>query len=156
MTNLFLLEELMKMGWGPNEMAELLSSMKRRMEEIERANKQEERERIEKNLRKILMDVGIPFNLLGRKYLLEGIIYCMENGKENTSMIAMYEYIAIKHGKTYKSVDRTMRYAIEKAFDKYNPKLEEIFGWTVHEVRGYPTNREFIKGIVSYLKTLKD
>ena len=40
--------------------------------------------------------------------------------------------------------------------DKYNPKLEEIFGWTVHEVRGYPTNREFIKGIVSYLKTLKD
>ena len=77
-----LLEELMKMGWGPNEMAELLSSMKRRMEEIERANKQEERERIEKNLRKILMDVGIPFNLLGRKYLLEGIIYCMENGKE--------------------------------------------------------------------------
>ena len=126
------------------------------MEEIERANKQEERERIEKNLRKILMDVGIPFNLLGRKYLLEGIIYCMENGKENTSMIAMYEYIAIKHGKTYKSVDRTMRYAIEKAFDKYNPKLEEIFGWTVHEVRGYPTNREFIKGIVSYLKTLKD
>ena len=39
-----LLEELMKMGWGPNEMAELLSSMKRRMEEIERANKQEERE----------------------------------------------------------------------------------------------------------------
>ena len=150
------LEELMKMGWGSKEIAELLSSLKRRVEEIERANKQEERERIEKNLRKILMDVGIPFNLLGRKYLLEGIIYCMENGKENTSMIAMYEYIAIKHGKTYKSVDRTMRYAIEKAFDKYNPKLEEIFGWTVHEVRGYPTNREFIKGIVSYLKTLKD
>ena len=151
-----LLEELMKMGWGPNEMAELLSSMKRRMEEIERANKQEERERIEKNLRRLLMDVGISFNLRGRKYLLEGIMYCMENEKENTSMRAMYEYVATKHEKTYKSVDRAMRYAIEKSFDRYNPKLEEIFGWTVHEVRGCPTNSEFITGVVSYLKTLKD
>ena len=42
-----LLEELMKMGWGSKEIAELLSSLKRRVEEIERANKQEERERIE-------------------------------------------------------------------------------------------------------------
>lgn len=151
-----LLEELMKMGWGSKEIAELLSSLKRRVEEIERANKQEERERIEKNLRKTLKDIGISFNLLGRKYLLDGIMYCMKNEQENTSIRIMYEYVAAKHEKTYKSVERAIRYVIEKAFDKYNPKLEEIFGWTVHEVRGTPTNTEFIIGMISYLETLKD
>lgn len=149
-----LVNELIEMGWGAEEFSELLTSLKKRIEEENKLRQQEKREKMEFYARRALEEVGISFNLIGRRYLLTAIMYCVDREQERVPLQTVYYYIARKYEVDERNVERVIRYAIGRAFDNYNPNLEKIFGYTVHNLRGTTTNGEFIYGLTTYVKTL--
>lgn len=151
-----LINELIDMGWRTEDFAELLNSLKKMVEEENKFRKQERREKIEFYARRTLEDVGIPFNLTGRRYLLTAIIYCVDRDEERIPLQLVYYHVAFKYGVSKENVERVIRYAIECAFDNYNLNLEKIFGYTVHKSRGVTKNGEFIYGLSSHVRTLVD
>ena len=65
----------------------------------------------------------------------------------------IYQEIAKKNYTTPSRVERAIRHAIEVAWSKGNKeKIDKIFGYTVDDNKGRPTNSEFIAMIVDNLK----
>ena len=57
----------------------------------------------------------------------------------------LYPEIAKKNGTTASRVERAIRHAIEVAWDRGDvDTLNSYFGYTIHNLRGKPTNSEFI------------
>ena len=64
--------------------------------------------------------------------------YTVQRGDTLTS-------IAKKFGTTSSRVERAIRHAIEVAWDRGDvDTLNSYFGYTIHNLRGKPTNSEFI------------
>ena len=58
---------------------------------------------------------------------------------------ALYPAVAKKYGTTASRVERAIRHAIEVAWDRGDLEtLQRYFGYTVSNVKGKPTNSEFI------------
>ena len=65
----------------------------------------------------------------------------------------LYPDIAKKYHTTPNSVERAIRHAIEVAWGRGDmDAIEEIFGYTIKEGRGKPTNSEFIALISDRLR----
>ena len=61
--------------------------------------------------------------------------------------------IAEEFGTTGTRVERTIRHAIEEAWNRGNMEVHHrVFGYTISNSKGMPTNKEFITGVVEYLK----
>ena len=57
----------------------------------------------------------------------------------------LYPEIAKRNGTTASRVERAIRHAIEVAWDRGDvDTLNSYFGYTIHNLRGKPTNSEFI------------
>ena len=57
----------------------------------------------------------------------------------------LYPEIAKQHGTTASRVERAIRHAIEVAWDRGDvDTLNSYFGYTIHNLRGKPTNSEFV------------
>ena len=57
----------------------------------------------------------------------------------------LYPAVARKFGTTASRVERAIRHAIEVAWDRGDLEtLQKYFGYTVSNVKGKPTNSEFI------------
>ena len=57
----------------------------------------------------------------------------------------VYFLVARKYATKEWSVERNVRYAIEKTWEKGDiQKILDVFGYTVDKERGKPTNREFL------------
>ena len=101
----------------------------------------------------IIQELGIPANIKGYKYLREAII-CTTNDMDiiNAVTKVLYPEVARKFGSTPSRVERAIRHAIEVAWDRGNIELlQKFFGYTVSNVRGKPTNSEFIAMIADRL-----
>ena len=101
----------------------------------------------------VLHEIGVPAHIKGYQYLREAIRLTVENGEYINSVTKLL-YPAI--AKTYKStparVERAIRHAIELAWDRGNlDTLQNIFGYTVSNIKGKPTNSEFIAMIADKL-----
>ena len=94
----------------------------------------------------ILHQIGVPAHLKGYPYLRTGIILCIENRDMiNYVTKELYPTIADVHKSTSTRVERSIRHAIESAWDRGNVDvLNTHFGYTVHSQKGKPTNSEFI------------
>lgn len=134
-----LVKELIEMGWGPEEFSELLNQLRQK----EKVNATQ--------INEFLKEVGIPYGLLGRRYLVDAIKYVM-NKKGVFYLEEMYYYIADKYGKTRDSVERAIRYAIGRAFDNANSKLERLFGSSINNQRGQATVLEFMNAAIKYFE----
>ena len=65
----------------------------------------------------------------------------------------LYPAIAEKFGTTGSRVERSIRHAIESAWDRGEAgEKEELFGYTIHKAKGKPTNSEFIALVTDRLK----
>lgn len=94
----------------------------------------------------IIMEIGIPAHIKGYQYIRDGIIMTVREPEIiNGVTKVLYPAIAKKNGTTASRVERAIRHAIEVAWDRGDVDiLNSYFGYTIHNLRGKPTNSEFI------------
>ncbi len=76
-----------------------------------------------------------------------------DNEVINSVTKVLYPTVAKKYQTTSSRVERAIRHAIEVAWDRGDlDVLNSIFGYTVQNTRGKPTNSEFIALIADNLR----
>ena len=109
--------------------------------------------RLEESILEILDDLGMPSNLLGHKYIRKALVLAFENEVLLKSFSKhLYCVLAASFQTSSKAVERAMRTAISVAWTRGNVEAQfALFGYTVSDEKGKPTNREFIMKIVEKL-----
>ncbi|MBQ8830529.1 MAG: sporulation transcription factor Spo0A [Oscillospiraceae bacterium] len=101
---------------------------------------------IEAHVTDIIHEIGVPAHIKGYKYLRESIIMAVEDMEViNAVTKVLYPAVANRFGTTPSRVERAIRHAIEVAWDRGDIEtLQKYFGYTVSNIKGKPTNSEFI------------
>lgn len=106
----------------------------------------------------IIHQIGVPAHIKGYHYLREAIIMSIEDTEMiNAVTKRLYPSIAKLYRTTSSRVERAIRHAIEVAWDRGDvDTLNSYFGYTIHSLRGKPTNSEFVAMISDRVRlTLK-
>lgn len=118
-------------------------------------NKKEYIERnLENDVTNIIHEVGVPAHIKGYQYLRDAIMMSV-NDMEMLNAITkiLYPTIAKIHKTTSSRVERAIRHAIEVAWTRGKIEtIENLFGYTVHNGKGKPTNSEFIALIADKIR----
>ena len=101
----------------------------------------------------IIHEVGVPAHVKGYQYLREAIILTVNDMDViNAVTKVLYPAVAKKFDTTPSRVERAIRHAIEIAWDRGDLEtLQKFFGYTVSNIKGKPTNSEFIAMIADSL-----
>ena len=104
----------------------------------------------------IIHEIGVPAHIKGYQYLREAIILTIKDmDMINAVTKVLYPEVAKRFHTTPSRVERAIRHAIEVAWDRGDIEvLQKFFGYTVSNIKGKPTNSEFIAMIADSL-TLK-
>lgn len=122
---------------------------------ISTAGMQNERtEDLETQVTKIIHQIGVPAHIKGYQYLRTAILMTVADSDIINSVTkVLYPSVAKKYSTTSSRVERAIRHAIEVAWDRGDlDVLNSIFGYTVQNSRGKPTNSEFIALIADNLR----
>lgn len=94
----------------------------------------------------ILHQIGVPAHIKGYQFLRDAILLTTEDHSYiNAVTKRLYPEIAKRNSTTASRVERAIRHAIEVAWDRGDvDTLNSYFGYTIHNLRGKPTNSEFI------------
>lgn len=108
---------------------------------------------LETTVTEIIHEIGVPAHIKGYQYLREAIILAINDMDViNAVTKVLYPTVAKKFGTTDSRVERAIRHAIEVAWDRGDIEvLQKFFGYTVSNIKGKPTNSEFIAMIADYL-----
>ena len=109
---------------------------------------------LETQVTKVIHEVGIPAYIKGYQYIRESIMMSINDMEViNAVTKTLYPTIAQKYSTTSSRVERAIRHAIEVAWDRGDIEvLNSIFGYTVHNNKGKPTNSEFIAMIADKMR----
>ncbi len=101
----------------------------------------------------IIHEIGVPAHIKGYQYLREAIILTINDmDMINAVTKVLYPEVAKKFATTPSRVERAIRHAIEVAWDRGDIEvLQKFFGYTVSNIKGKPTNSEFIAMIADCL-----
>ena len=101
----------------------------------------------------IIHEVGVPAHVKGYQYLREAICLTVQDMDViNAVTKVLYPAVAKKFDTTPSRVERAIRHAIEIAWDRGDLEtLQKFFGYTVSNIKGKPTNSEFIAMIADSL-----
>ncbi len=138
------LREIADFNYSPNVMEEVISY---NMDE----NNKNRSKGLEEKITKIIQDIGVPAHIKGYLYLRESINIVI-NDIEYLGAVTkeLYPAVADKFNTTPSRVERAIRHAIEVAWNRGNlESIDQIFGYTVNNNKGKPTNSEFI-ALISY------
>lgn len=119
---------------------------------------EEEEADLEGQITEILHQIGVPAHIKGYHYLREGIMLAVNDSEALGSITKiLYPAIAKRFSTTSSRVERAIRHAIEVAWDRGDVDvLNSYFGYTIHNLRGKPTNSEFIAMIADNLSLNKN
>lgn len=108
---------------------------------------------LESVVTEIIHEIGVPAHIKGYQYLREAIILTINDMDViNAVTKVLYPAVAKKFGTTPSRVERAIRHAIEVAWDRGDIEtLQKFFGYTVSNIKGKPTNSEFIAMIADCL-----
>ena len=109
---------------------------------------------LETEITNIIHEIGVPAHIKGYMYLREAITMVV-NDMELLSAVTkeLYPSIAKKYNTTASRVERAIRHAIEVAWGRGRVDvINNLFGYTIHNVKGKPTNSEFIAMIADKLR----
>lgn len=109
---------------------------------------------LETEITSIIHEIGVPAHIKGYMYLREAITMVV-NDMELLSAVTkeLYPSIAKKYNTTASRVERAIRHAIEVAWGRGQiDAINKLFGYTVHNDKGKPTNSEFIAIIADKLR----
>ena len=102
----------------------------------------------------IIHEIGVPAHIKGYQYLREAIIMSVNDIEMLNSITKiLYPTIAKKYQTTSSRVERAIRHAIEVAWSRGKmDTIDELFGYTIHNGKGKPTNSEFIALIADKIR----
>ena len=109
---------------------------------------------IEQRVTNILHEIGVPAHIRGYHYMREAIIMAV-NDMDVLNYITkeLYPSIAQKMNTTSSRVERAIRHAIEVAWSRGKiDAIDNLFGYTINNHKGKPTNSEFIALIADRLR----
>ena len=111
-------------------------------------------EDLEAKVTDMIHEIGIPAHIKGYHYLRDAIIMEVEDMDVlNAVTKVLYPTVAKKHKTTSSRVERAIRHAIEVAWSRGKlDTLDELFGYTVSNGKGKPTNSEFIALIADTIR----
>ena len=109
---------------------------------------------MESRVTAIIHEIGVPAHIKGYHYLREAILYSIDNMEAiNAVTKILYPEVAKRYNTTPSRVERAVCHAIEVAWDRGDLEtLQKYFGYTVSNVKGKPTNSEFIAMISDRLR----
>ena len=109
---------------------------------------------LEEDVTEIIHEVGVPAHIKGYQYLREAIIMSVTNmDMLNSITKILYPGIAKKFDTTPSRVERAIRHAIEVAWSRGKmDTLDDLFGYTISNGKGKPTNSEFIALITDKIR----
>lgn len=109
---------------------------------------------LETDVTNIIHEVGVPAHIKGYQYLRDAIIMSVEDMEMLNSITKiLYPTIAKRHQTTPSRVERAIRHAIEVAWSRGKmDTIDELFGYTVSNGKGKPTNSEFIALITDKIR----
>lgn len=101
---------------------------------------------VEALVTEILHEIGVPAHIKGYQYLREAInLTVTDMNIINSVTKVLYPTVAKRFSTTSSRVERAIRHAIEVAWDRGDLEvLQKYFGYTVSNIKGKPTNSEFI------------
>ncbi len=120
--------------------------MEKRITETERYERKTIGESLETLVTNMIHEIGIPAHIKGYHYLRDAIMMAVEDMDVlNAITKILYPTVAKRHQTTSSRVERAIRHAIEVAWSRGKlDTLDELFGYTVSNGKGKPTNSEFI------------
>jgi two-component system response regulator (stage 0 sporulation protein A) len=109
---------------------------------------------LEAKVTNILHEIGVPAHIRGYHYMREAIIMAVNDiDVLNYITKELYPSIAKKCNTTPSRVERAIRHAIEVAWSRGKvDAIDNLFGYTVNNHKGKPTNSEFIALIADRLR----
>ncbi len=109
---------------------------------------------LETDVTNIIHEIGVPAHIKGYQYLRDAIMMCVNDPDMLNSITkVLYPAIAKKHKTTPSRVERAIRHAIEVAWSRGKmDTIDELFGYTVSNGKGKPTNSEFIALIADKIR----
>ena len=112
---------------------------------------------LEAEITNIIHEIGVPAHIKGYLYLREAITMVIGNVELLSAVTKeLYPSIAKKFNTTPSRVERAIRHAIEVAWSRGKiDTINNLFGYTVHNDKGKPTNSEFIAMIADKLRLEK-
>jgi two-component system response regulator (stage 0 sporulation protein A) len=101
----------------------------------------------------VIHEIGVPAHIKGYQYVREAIVLSVRDPDIINSVTkVLYPAVARKFSTTPSRVERAIRHAIEVAWDRGDLEtLQRFFGYTVSNIKGKPTNSEFIAMIADRL-----
>lgn len=115
---------------------------------------QRARYNLETDVTNIIHEIGVPAHIKGYQYLRDAIMMSVDDSEMLNSITKiLYPSIAKQHGTTPSRVERAIRHAIEVAWSRGKvDTIDELFGYTVHNGKGKPTNSEFVALIADKIR----
>ena len=109
---------------------------------------------LENDVTDIIREIGIPAHIKGYHYLRDAIIMAVEDMEVlNAITKILYPTVAKKYQTTSSRVERAIRHAIEVAWSRGKlDTLDRLFGYTVSNGKGKPTNSEFVALIADKIR----
>ena len=109
---------------------------------------------LQEKVTNIMHDLGVPAHIKGYHYIRDAIIMVINDLEMINSITKLlYPTIAKKYKTTSSRVERAIRHAIEVAWGRGQIEvIDEIFGYTISNGKGKPTNSEFIAMIADRLR----
>ena len=109
---------------------------------------------LEQDVTNMIHEIGVPAHIKGYQYLREAIMMSVTDSAMISSITKiLYPTIAKRFQTTPSRVERAIRHAIEVAWNRGRiDAIDEIFGYTVNNHKGKPTNSECIAIIADRLR----
>jgi len=109
---------------------------------------------LERRVTSMIHEVGVPAHIKGYQYLRDAIMMTVEDMNViNAITKVLYPTVARHYSTTSSRVERAIRHAIEVAWDRGDVEvLQKVFGYTVSQTKGKPTNSEFISMLADRLR----
>ena len=109
---------------------------------------------LETQVTSVIHEIGIPAHIKGYQYLRDAIIMAITDMDILNSITKqLYPSIAKNYNTTPSRVERAIRHAIEVAWSRGKmDTIDKLFGYTVNNGKGKPTNSEFIALIADRLR----
>ena len=109
---------------------------------------------METEVTNMIHEIGVPAHIKGYQYLRDAIIMALKNMDVlNAITKQLYPDIAKKYDTTPSRVERAIRHAIEVAWSRGKmDTIDELFGYTINNGKGKPTNSEFVALVADRLR----
>lgn len=142
-----------------NRIKHVRDSANRKTTELRKVSPYEKKENLEErnlenDVTNIIHEIGVPAHIKGYQYLREAIMMSVTDMEMLNSITKiLYPSIAKKFQTTPSRVERAIRHAIEVAWSRGKmDTIDELFGYTIHNGKGKPTNSEFIALIADKIR----